>query len=288
MNKLNDTYTRITDSIISKLENAGSWKKLWDCPSPISLKGRCYNGINFLLLSNDDFASPVYGTFQQIRENGGFVRKNEKSTVVVFWKRYVENEGTVDEEVKYFLRYYNVFNTDQADFDDAGKDRIKELSHISNEHSLAKSQKAEQIIKNMPMAPSILHIKTDHPCYYPSLDKVELPHMQFFANRDAYYNALFHELIHSTGHSTRLGRFDFYKDFDESDMKNYSREELVAEIGASYLAAVAGIDSNINNSAAYIKGWCSKLSENARWIVWASSRAAKATDFILDNCPVHV
>jgi antirestriction protein ArdC len=67
----------------------------------------------------------------------------------------------------------------------------------------------------------------------------------------------------------------------------YSFEELVAECGAAFLCAHAGISSQvIDNSAAYIQSWASKLRSEPRWIVDAASKAAKAADFILGKMPM--
>jgi antirestriction protein ArdC len=85
-------YAAITEKIIANLETAGSWMKLWQVPSPVTMNGHYYRGINRLALSSDPYKSRVYGTFQQIRSNGGQVRKGEKSTIVVFWKTGMEQE----------------------------------------------------------------------------------------------------------------------------------------------------------------------------------------------------
>jgi len=84
-------YAAITEKIIANLETAGSWMKLLQIPSPVSMNGHYYRGINRLVLSSDPYKSRVYGTFQQIRSNGGQVRKGEKSTIVVFWKNSIDN-----------------------------------------------------------------------------------------------------------------------------------------------------------------------------------------------------
>nr|NQU93950.1 hypothetical protein [Bacteroidota bacterium] len=213
--------------------------------------------------------------------------RGEKSTIVVFWKRLVDiDPETGKESAKFFLRYYNVFNTDQCDFDEIGQTRINELSTRAEERNHVRSQSAQDIIASMPDAPKIIYDKSGRASYNRDLDRVRLPEMKYFASGAEFYATLFHELVHASGHSKRTGRFDSYKAFDDSHMRNYSREELVAELGASYLAAVAGLDHDINNSAAYLKGWASRLTENTNWIIWASSRAQKATEFILNTVAV--
>ncbi len=82
-----DIYQRITQQITNNLEKAGSWQKLWNTLQPVSLNEHKYRGINHLLLSSDEFKSPVWGTFNQVRKNGGQVNRGEKSRIVVFWKK---------------------------------------------------------------------------------------------------------------------------------------------------------------------------------------------------------
>ncbi len=123
-----EVYAAITEKIIANLETAGSWQKFWDLPSPVSLNGHIYRGINYLILSSDQYKSRVYGTFGQIRANGGQVRKGEKSTLIVFWKKTdLKNASTGETDSKFILRYYHIFNSEQAHFDETGKQKIAEL-----------------------------------------------------------------------------------------------------------------------------------------------------------------
>jgi antirestriction protein ArdC len=278
-------YQRITNQVLDNLEQAGSWKKLWDVPQPVSLNGHRYSGINYLLLSSTGYPSPVWGTFKQVRANGGKVNQGEKSRLVVFWKRMVDKTvdpmtGKTEEVVKYLLRYYNVFNSGQCTFDDLGQKRIEELSSTSQGLSNERSATAEEIIKGMPDRPGIRLGSYDTPCYVPALDEVRMPELKYFFNSDAYYSAFFHELVHSTGHKKRLNRF-------EPDQFNggasYSKEELVAELGAAYLTTVAGINPDMENTRAYIKGWLSVLKDNPTWVIWAASRAQKACELIVPS-----
>ena len=140
-------YAAITEKIIANLETAGSWKKLWQIPSPVSLNGHYYRGINRLILSSDPFKSRVYGTFQQIRANGGKVGKGEKATVVVFWKMSVnKDEATQETKRMFLLRYFHVFNTDQADFDEQGLAKIDQLQSLVEEKHNESHVDAEEII----------------------------------------------------------------------------------------------------------------------------------------------
>jgi antirestriction protein ArdC len=275
-------YQRITDQIIANLQSAGSWQKLWDVPQPVSLAGHTYTGINYLLLGNANYNSPVWGTFNQVRQNGGSVNKGERSILVVFWKRLSREQldpttGRMVEEVNFLLKYYNVFNTDQCTFDQQGLDKISELSGISEQQSNDRFVPAEEIIADMPDAPMVETGANDRACYIPSLDKVMVPDIGYFKSSRAYYSTMFHELVHSTGHPKRLNRFESGQHFGS---EKYSREELVAELGAAFLCTIAGIDHDIDNTSAYIKSWLKVLSDNPTWITWAASRAQKACELI--------
>ena len=104
--------------------------------------------------------------------------------------------------------------------------------------------------------------------------------IEFFFNPDAYYSTFFHELVHSTGHKKRLNRFEA----DQFDNKaTYSKEELVAELGAAYLSVLAGLNHDLENTRAYIKGWLSVLKDNPTWVIWAASRAQKACGLIVPS-----
>jgi antirestriction protein ArdC len=274
-------YAAITEKIIANLETAGSWKKLWQIPSPVSLNGHYYRGINRLILSSDPFKSRVYGTFQQIRSTGGKVRKGEKATVVVFWKMSIHKDEVTQESKRMFLlRYFHVFNSEQADFDEQGLAKIDQLQRFVEEKHDESHVEAEDIITGYQNKPDICYSdKDDRAWYSPVADMISVPKMKYFANASEFFHALFHEAAHSSGHPKRLNRFDGISNRfgDEA----YSKEELVAELCSSYLAEIAHLELNIRNSAAYISGWASKLRDNQKWILWAASRADKAADYIL-------
>jgi len=112
-------------------------------------------------------------------------------------------------------------------------------------------------------------------------DTVNMPARSLFPKAEHYYSVLFHELTHSTGHATRLDRATL-RDLLAFGDTNYSKEELCAEMGAAYLCGVAGIaNETVDNSAAYIQGWLSKLRNDKALLVQAAAQAQKAADFIL-------
>ena len=126
----------------------------------------------------------------------------------------------------------------------------------------------------------LIHEDGDRAFYTPSADRITLPHMAQFTATAEYYSTAFHELTHSTGHSTRLNRLDKTAYFGS---EAYSKEELIAEIGASALVNHAGLEtaSSFRNSAAYIQNWLKVLRDDKRFIVSASGKAEKAVNLIL-------
>jgi antirestriction protein ArdC len=211
------------------------------------------------------------------------VKKGEKSSLIVFWDRAKEKDdnGRETGDSYFFLKYYSVFNVAQAAWDDLGKAKIAAMEEELGKKHRERIHAAEEIIEKWMDKPTIRHDKSGRASYSRVIDRIRLPEIGYFETSDEYYATLFHECIHATGHKNRLNRFDEYKEFDEDMMHNYSKEELVAELGASYLAAVANLDHDYRNSAAYIKGWSKRLKENTNWLMWAAKRAQKAADLIL-------
>lgn len=117
--------------------------------------------------------------------------------------------------------------------------------------------------------------------YNPMMDIIKVPPREDFSNIPEYYSTLFHEMVHSTGHSDRLDR-DEVANVNRFGSEPYSREELVAEIGAAMLCGFAGIDnSTIDNSVAYINSWLKRLKNDKRLVVYAAARAQRAVDYIM-------
>lgn len=260
----------VTKQIIEKLEQGTiPWQKPFLNSSAVNWKTQKeYRGINTLLLNAGEYA-----TFNQIKEAGGKVKKGEKSSIVVFWKMLeVKNKDTGMEEQIPMLRYYRVFKVGEQTEDIKPKRKTETFSHNTIES-------AEAIIKNFKDKPKITF--ANNAAYYqPDLDFVNVPPKTSFPKIHDYYSVLFHELVHSTGHEKRLNREGIAK-FDKFGSKQYSREELIAEIGASMLCGVAGIeDRTIDNSASYIKSWLSALNNDSTLIIKASQQAQKASDFM--------
>lgn len=139
---------------------------------------------------------------------------------------------------------------------------------------------AEAIINGYQGRPEIKHGFTKA-CYNSIEDVVKMPNKSAFVNPAGFYNVLFHEEIHGTGHSTRLNR-ETLTTAAPFGSKNYAREELVAEMGAAYLCGISGIaHATIENSAAYIQGWRDSISKDSKLVVLATAQAQKAVNYIL-------
>ena len=132
----------------------------------------------------------------------------------------------------------------------------------------------------MPNPPSITNDGGDRAYYRPSMDSIHMPAMSTFHGAGEYHATLFHELSHSTGHSSRLDR-DSLETPAPFGSEIYSREELVAEFGAAFLCAHAGIHGTENNSAAYIAGWSKALRADKRLVIQAASQGQRAADYIV-------
>jgi antirestriction protein ArdC len=175
------------------------------------------------------------------------------------------------------LRYYSVFNVAQCDGVTAPA-----IEGADGVHSPIET--AEQIVAAMPRRPEIRH-GLDRAFYSPASDSVGMPSPERFESPENYYNVLFHELTHSTGHESRLNRKGVSGVGGERaafGSQSYSKEELVAEMGAAFLCGRAGIvERIIDNSAAYVAAWLERLKDDAQLVVMAAAQAQKAADFIL-------
>jgi len=275
----NELYQSITEKIIAQLEKGNCvWKKSWTgggLPTNFSSK-KAYRGVNVLLLSLAGFSSNYWLTFKQANYLGGRVKKGSQSTVIIYWNFLKRNQpdakGNIVEKTIPMLKYYRVFNLDQIDGIEVPK--IKE--NVSVNDKIDACEKLLELYKNKP----VIKHEENSAYYVPSKDCVNMPKKNHFDKIENYYSTLFHELGHSTGAKHRLNR----KSVTESDGfggYEYSKEELVAEFSASFLCGIAGIEpSTIDNSADYIQHWISALKNDPKLIIYGSTQASKAVDYI--------
>ena len=283
-----DVYAKITARIVSAL-SAGvvPWHQPWHAAQgrPRNLlSGKAYRGINLWLLSGQG-GSPFWLTYRQAGQIGGYVKKGEKGSTVIFWKFIARPGGQQDEQQDdkersghIVARSYTVFNATQCDLPKAWAQRAGgDVPAMDPAHRIAA---CEKVVAEMPSRPAITH-GGSAAFYRQSVDQVTMPEPGSFEAPELYYSILFHELTHSTGHAARLNRATLVDAVRFGDT-NYSKEELVAEMGAAFLCGVAGIaNRTIDNSAGYVHGWLKKLSNDTRLLVQAASQAQRAADYIL-------
>ncbi|WP_425639657.1 ArdC family protein [Algoriphagus yeomjeoni] len=286
-NKLAET---VTNEIIEGIQNENlTWEKVWNprnAPKNYA-SDRPYLGFNALWLAwvttSKKFSSPYFLTFKQAKQLGGNVKKNEKGTKVVFWKisKFVKGKTTnkegEDEDVfgrKFTPFIWTVFNIDQIEGIDFS---IKE----TEERVFSPIETCESIISGYIDCPNIVY-EGDEAYYSPVNDFINMPEKETFKGDEQFYSVLFHEMIHSTGNTSRLGRFSERPASVGFGSAEYSKEELVAEMGASYLNAFAGIkDANFKNSLAYMKGWLKPLQDDPKMLIYAAQKAHQAANYIL-------
>lgn len=286
-----DIFAVVTDRIIAELESGIiPWNRPWTGVSEGAIRrsnGKPYSLINQLLLGKPG----EYLTFKQCKDEGGKVKKGAKSTMVVFWKVLHrekkdasgnvirdENGLPVDDPIP-MLRYYNVFHIDDCD----GIQPKYAAEHLPA--TVSPVERAEEIIAEYSGRAklTIEHSKQNRAFYSPSRHLVSLPLMAQFEDTAGYYETAFHELTHSTGHKSLLNRFSENDGAAAFGSESYSKEELVAEIGACGILHELGLETtkSFRNNAAYIQSWLSALKNDKRLIVSAAGRAEKAIRLIL-------
>lgn len=273
-------YEMVTDRIIAELQNGIiPWCKPWHGThngafNRISKKP--YSLLNQMLLRN----AGEYATFDQWKKLGGHVRKGEKAEIVVFWKMQTVEERNADGETITkqipMLRYYSVFHISQVSgVEPLPQEELAPLEPIAEAEKIKAEYSTREGLR-------IIEKVTDEAFYSPSADYVQVPCKDQYSDIVEYYSTLYHELIHSTGHATRLNRL-MAGGLASFGSETYSREEMVAEIGSACLLNLLGIETpqSFKNSTAYIQNWLAVLKNDSRFIVSASSKAEKAVNYIL-------
>jgi antirestriction protein ArdC len=287
----NNAYEIVAQSIISQLEKGTApWRKEWVASGyePLSLSSKKrYNGINHWLLSfsamGNGYSSPWWGTFKQVKAMGGSVRKGEKGTPVVLYKQFDTTNADGEPKKAVVMRYFTVFNADQADWEnEAPKYQAPETRQ-----SVEIIESAQKIVDTYFSREAVtLAFGGDRAYYSPSADAIQLPKQESFTNDNSFYATAFHEMGHSTGHKSRLNR-DGVVENHYFGSELYSEEELVAEFTSAFLSSETGVlPETINNSASYIASWLKALKNDPKMLVKAVGRAQKATDYILNGAKV--
>jgi len=280
-----DQYAAITNSFIESLELVISgqlavpgWVKPWkSIGAPRNaFSGRNYQGMNSILLgfmcANRGWSDVRFATYNQISANGGQVKKGETGTRVVMWK-FIKDKNDPSNTIP-LLRFFTVFNVNaQTDL------TLPVVVPPNNEERKAH---CEEVFGNTG---AVIEHGSEGASYNFHADVINMPDFESFKNADGYYATLAHELIHWTGHDSRLKR-----PLNEGRFGNeaYAFEELVAELGASFICQDLGIDGSFQeNHLAYLKSWLKVLKNDTRAVFRASSLASAAAKSILPAAETH-
>lgn len=288
-----DLYQEVTNRIIALLEKGvAPWRCTWNKYGLARnyATGHRYTGINAFLMNLTPHPIPYFMSFKQVKAKGGKIRKGAKSEMIFFYKPLFKDQDDnfinldkakalkgMGEEVQVIpvLKYYNVFNIED----------IEGIEIVIPEVSLKEHQRiknCESVIMGMKNPPNFVFEDANKAYYAPLADKLNMPALGQFETPEEYYSTYFHELTHSTGHQSRLNRKGITKNNPFASV-GYSKEELVAEMGASFLCSRTGIDYKelTENSAAYLQGWLKVLKADKKLIFKAAAEAQKAVDYIL-------
>ncbi|MCM1301503.1 MAG: zincin-like metallopeptidase domain-containing protein [Bacteroides cellulosilyticus] len=283
---------RFAELMIRKIETLESeWHKPWIADMahglPRNLRGTPYRAGNALLLlilsEMEQFKTPIFLTFKQAKEESLNIRKGSSSFPVYFWKMYIRHKETrrkieqeeyckLPHEVQKqydampVMRYYPVFNIDQTDMDEKQPECYAQLTAETapKDHSDGLICDAlDSLIERQKWVCPVELEYSDRACFIPSLDKIICPLKTQFPARAEFYGTLLHEMTHSTGVESRLGR-KFGTSRGDAD---YAREELVAEFTAALCGALLGFATTPRNeNAAYLKHWLGNLAADPKYL----------------------
>jgi antirestriction protein ArdC len=273
---MNQVFKIVTDRILDSLrKGVVPWKRSWDSVPKNFVTKNNYQGVNSLLLLQGalEWGSPYFLTENQGKLLGWTLKAGQKPYVVVFYTTWIpkDSDPLGEPEERWVLRYYGVFNVLQFEgsedtvVPDEFSDQEPSNSRVTYENYISREK---------------INTKVGNSSYSPRTDTISLPLPTLFKNPDDYYVEAFHEAVHSTGIERRLNRFK--TDKRQLGVETYSREELVAEIGANFLCNLTGAKGfNQDNSDSYIKGWLKFLADHPKEIVFAASQGQKAAEFIM-------
>lgn len=274
----------VTDRLITEMEKGIiPWSKPWHgSAGAIShTTGKPYSLLNQFILMR----SGEYITFNQCKADGGKIKKGAKGLPVVFWKQFKITEtdsetGEQKEKLIPLLKYYTVFHIDDCEGIKPKWDVEADRPHADPIEEAEAIVTAYQAKENLCIDRTYI---SDRAYYSPIRDYISVPCIEQYTETAEYYSTLFHEMTHSTGHTSRLNRFTGNAAAAAFGSEEYSKEELIAEIGAASLVNYCGIESktSFRNSAAYLQSWIKALKNDPTMIVAAAGKAEKAFDYII-------
>ncbi len=282
-----NVYQTVTEKIVAAIEDgAGPYKTPWHVPAGAGLPANAatlaeYRGVNVLALWAEAIARnypiPIWGSYKQWQSLGAQVRRGEKGTMIVFYKRAELNPTEPEDEqaqpdLRFFARASWVFNAAQVDgYVPPAAEVRSQVERIGEADAFVAA--INPVIRyGCPLA-----------CYRRKEDRIEIPDSAWFTGTEtsspteSYYATLLHELVHWSGAPHRLSR-EFGKRFGDDA---YAMEELVAEIGSAFLCAAFGIANEPRpDHAAYVSSWLKILGRDNRAIFTAASKAQEAFEHL--------
>ncbi|MEQ8278577.1 MAG: zincin-like metallopeptidase domain-containing protein [Deltaproteobacteria bacterium] len=278
MNKNATIYERITNRLLDQMRSGTlPWLKPWnaDANAVIGLPrngttSRPYSGINIIVLWASGFPDARWYTFNQARKLGACVRRGEKGQEVLFFKTVTRVNDDDEEREVPIARTFHVFNHSQIDWPEDGPSTPPPEAYVD----------AQTVLDGSGAV--IIH-GGEHAMYRPRLDVISLPRFERFESTERYFTTALHELVHWTGHKSRLGR----ELVGQDDVEGYAFEELVAELGAAFLAAQCGLPPDDRHHAAYLQSWIAVLEKDPGAFVRAASQARKASEFLMETAALE-
>lgn len=284
---MNDLYQEATDKIIKALESGTiPWEQPWTnvdagpLRNPVSNNN--YRGINCLLLFCASMDRKLHDSrwvsYKQAAANGWQVKKGAKAEKVYFYKPILVDEkdeagrpiiddktGKPKQKEIPFLQATPVFNAEEI----IGMPKAEPTTF-----DFTPIEAGEEIVKRSPVP---INYGGNRAYYDPNRDEITMPDKGQFKDSSKFYGVLAHEIVHSSGHQSRLAR-EFGKTHGD---ENYAKEELCAQIGSFMLSLETGLPSQVEHDAAYLASWLRALKDDKRFLFQASSKAAAAVDFVM-------
>lgn len=274
-----DIQKQVTDDIIAAIEKGVMpWRRDWvdgvgnALPTNIASK-KAYRGVNVCLLwsraTAKGYSSNTWGTYKQIADAGGQVRPGQKATTVIFYKPFkiAGKDGAEDKTIP-LMRSFAVFNAEQCDG-----------LPIVTPKALPTSTESLEIGEAFIAATGARVRHNAGRAYYSPLeDYIGMPELKLFGSAGGYYATAIHELVHWTGHKTRINR-QFGKRFGDDA---YAFEELIAELGAAFTCAELGLPYKLESHASYLDNWLKVLKGDKAAFFKAATEASKANLFLTD------
>ena len=287
---------------------------------PQNLVGRPYTGSNAFLCqihtTMEHYRMPVYLTIKQIRDAGGMIKKGEHSIPIFKWDLRIKNKDgkklsesdyrnmTKEEQaectVRPYLKVYNEWNIDQTNLEEVNKEKYDAIlkrfksEPIKDEVGMYKNEAFDNLLKEQSWVCTIEYEKFNESAFYsPKRDQIVVPSKkQFnisntpedvFKDGMEFYGTTIHEMAHSTGHESRLGRDGIVK-IDQFGSDQYAKEELVAELTSALIGNAMGFDSRIReNNIAYLQNWIGSLKKDPKFLKSVMSDVNKSSKMVLEH-----